>query len=178
MKIVVVTIALISAAVGLASCDKNAAADTKTDKNAITVAIKNDVHDLVTELNAKDVDKAAAHDAADYVGMFHGAPNSVGLEADKTTTKQVVADPLFWVTLGNETVDVAQAGDMAIYRTSYQYRYTGKNKKEAKESGNWVIGYKKQADGTWKVAWNVISDTGPSAAEAPAAQAKPEAKKS
>jgi ketosteroid isomerase-like protein len=153
------------AGLALASCDKNAAADTKLDKTKVATGIKNDVHDLVESLNAKDVDAAAAHDAANYVGMFHGAPNSVGIEQDKATTKQVVADPLFWVQLGNETVDVSDAGDMAVYRTSYQYRHTGeKSKKEVKELGNWVIGYKKQPNGAWKVAWNVISDTPPEAA--------------
>jgi ketosteroid isomerase-like protein len=171
MKPVVVAITLVSVAAALASCDKNAAASTKVDKSAVTVAIKNDVRDLVSALNAKDVDKAVSHDGPNYVFMFHGAPNTVGADQDKTTTKDVVADPLFWVTLGNESVDVADSGEMAVYRTSYQYRHTGASKKEAKELGNWVMGYKKQPDGAWKIEWSVISDT----SEPPA---KAEAKKS
>lgn len=167
----IATIALVLSASTLAGCVKPAA--PAVDKAKISVAIKNDVADLVEALNAKDTDKAVAHDAPGVVGMFHGAPNYVGAEADAKFTKETMADPLAWITLGNETIDVSNAGDMAIFRTTYIFRLTDpKTKKEGKEAGNWLIGYAKQADGSWKITWNVVSDTG-TAVAAPADKAKP-----
>ena len=168
MKHATITIiAMLCAAGGLASCDKNAAAETKVDKTAIQKAVKNDVADLVESFNNKNIEKAVTHDTPDVVFMMHGAPNAVGPDQDLKATKAIAADPLAWITIGNETVDVSDAGDMAVYRTSYSLRMTDpKTKKEAHEKGNWVIGYKKQANDSWKIAWNVVSDTPPEAAAA------------
>ena len=161
-------IAMICAATALASCDKNADAAPTVDKAAISTTIKKDVADLVQSFNNKNIEKAVTHDAPDVVSMIHGAPNAVGPEEDLKQTKKIAVDPLAWITTGNETVEVSNAGDMAVYRTSYVLRTTDpKTKKAVNEHGNWVIGYKKQANDSWKIAWNVASDT-PS--EAPAAE--------
>jgi ketosteroid isomerase-like protein len=155
------------AVVGLSACDKAQSAAV-VDKGKISGAIKDDVHGLVASFNTKDAAGAASHDAPDVIFMFHGQPNAVGLEADLQSTKQMVSDPRAYIQLGNETVDVANSGDMAVYRTVYKFTSTDpKTKKDAVERGNWVIGYK-QVDGKWKVAWNVVSDTGPEPAAAKA----------
>ena len=60
----------------------------------------------------------------------------------------------------NEKVDVAASGEMAVYRADYAYTMTdSETKKPVIERGNWLIGYKTQADGSWKIAWNVVSNT-------------------
>jgi ketosteroid isomerase-like protein len=148
------------AAVALSACDKAESAAV-VDKVQIAGAIKDDVHALVASFNSKDAAKAVAHDAPDIVVMFHGQANVVGPAADLEVTKQQVSDPRAYVQIGNETVDVANSGEMAVYRTSYRYTSSDpKTKKDVVERGNWVIGYK-QVDGQWKIAWNVVSDTGP-----------------
>jgi ketosteroid isomerase-like protein len=160
---------MLCAATALVACDKNAAAAPQVDKTAIQTQIKKDVADLVQSFNNKNIEKAVTHDAPDAVFMLHGAPNAVGPEQDLKATKAIAVDPLAWIQTGNETVDVSDAGDMAVYRTTYNLRMTDpKTKKEAHEHGNWVIGYKKQANDSWKIAWNVVSDTPAEAAAAPA----------
>lgn len=101
------------------------------------------------------------------VGMFHGEPNVVGPEADLATTKKLFADsPDAHFSVANESVDVSSSGDMAVYRATYTYTATDpKTKKPMTETGNIVAGYKPQADGTWKVAWDIGADT-PAAAAA------------
>jgi len=77
-----------------------------------------------------------------------------------------VADPAANVSVSNEIVDVAASGDMAVYRATYAYRFTDPaTKQPATEHGNWLMGYKVQPDGSWKLAWGVVSDTGPAAAK-------------
>ena len=126
---------------------------------------------MVADFNAKDAAKAVAHDAADYVGMFHGAPNLVGPAADLELTQQQLADPAVKLAVSDEVVDMAASGDLAVVRATYAYTFTDpKTKAPTTENGNWVLGYKTQADGAWKISWAVVSDT-PAAAPAAAAPA-------
>jgi ketosteroid isomerase-like protein len=142
------------------------AAHPAVDKAKVAEAIKADVHLLVAQFNARDVEKAVAHDTPNYVGMFHGMPNVNGAAEDMAVTKQQVSDPAANVAVSNEKVDVADSGEMAVYRATYAYRYTDPaTKQPTTEHGNWLMGYQKQADGSWKLTWGVISDTGPGAAK-------------
>jgi len=149
------------AAASLGACAKPAVTPA-VDTAQIAEAVKADLHQLVGDFNAHDGQKAVSHDAPDMVGMFHGAPNVIGPDQDlEMTNKQLADNPTANVTVKDETVDVAAAGDMAVYRATYTFSGTDpKTKKPMAEHGNWVVGYKKQADGSWKIAWNVVSDTG------------------
>ena len=140
------------------------------DPAKVTETVMADVHQLIADFSGHDAVAAVSHDAPEYVGMFHGMPNIVGPAADLEATKQQVADPSAKVEVSDESVDVAKAGDMAVYRSTYTYTYTNPaTKLQDSEKGNWVIGYKKQPDGTMKIAWSVVSDTGPIAGAAPVA---------
>jgi ketosteroid isomerase-like protein len=158
-KIAITALAAVMAA-SLSACQKPGPAKPAIDTAKVAEAVKADVAQLVTDFNAKDVTKAVAHDAPGMVGMFHGAPNIVGPEQDMALTKVQVSDPLAKIAVANETVDVASSGDMVVYRATYTYNLTDpKTKAAAVETGNWLLGYKLQPDGIWKIAWNVVSDT-------------------
>ncbi len=145
----------------LGACTKPAAAPA-VDTAKIAAALTADMDGLIASFNAHDAEAAVAHDSPTYVGMFHGQPNVVGPEADLALTKTQVADASAKVTVSDPVVDVAAAGDMAVYRATYAYTYTDPVTHQAGvENGNWVLGYKLQPDGSWKLAWGVVSDTGP-----------------
>jgi len=161
--------AVLLAAASLAACTKPAAAPTAVDKAKIAEAVKADAEGMIAAFNARDAEKAVSHDAPGMVGMFHGTPNVVGAEQDlKMTKEQFAQNAVANVKLSDETVDVADSGEMAVYRASYAFSGEDpKTKKAINESGNWVVGYQKQSDGSWKIAWNVVSDA-PAAAPAAA----------
>jgi ketosteroid isomerase-like protein len=164
-------------AASLTACAKPEAAKPAVDSAKVSESIKGEMSQLVADFLSKDVAKAVAHDAPDYVGMFHGAPNVVGPEQDAALTKQQVSDPNIALKVTTDAVDVAEAGDMAVARNTYDYTFTDPATKAAKtEHGNWVVGFKKQADGAWKVAWAVVSDAPAAAPAAPAVPAPPEKK--
>ena len=142
------------------------AANPAVDTAKVASDVKADVHLLIKEFNARDVEKAVAHDAPDYVGMFHGSANVHGPAEDLKLTREQTSDPAAHVAVSNETVDVAKSGDMAVYRATYAYTFTDPaSKKPTTEHGNWLLGYKAQPDGSLKLAWSVVSDTGPAAAK-------------
>lgn len=150
----------------LAACGQQAAAPA-ADNAKIAEAVKAQSAGLVAAFNAHDAEKAVSYDAPDYVGMFHGYPNVVGPEADLKVTKQQVADAASKVTVSDEDVSVAAGGDRALWHSTYAYTFTDpKTKQPTTENGNWLIGWRKQPDGSWKAAWGVVSDTGPAAAPA------------
>ena len=97
---------------------------------------------------------------SDYVGMFHGTDNVVGPAQDLALTKLQISDPATKVTVSDEKVDVAGAGDMAVWTATYVYDFTDpKTKQPTTEHGNWLIVFKKQPDGAMKEAYGVVSDT-------------------
>lgn len=153
-------------AASLAGCAKPEAAKPEVDTAKIADTVKADVNQLVADFNAKDAEKSVSHDAPDYVGMMHGTANVKGPAEDLALTKQQIADPAAKVTVSDEIVDVAKAGDLAIYRATYGYTFTDpKTKKPTTEVGNWVLGFRPQPDGSMKIAWGVISDTAAPAAK-------------
>ena len=145
----------------LVACTKPTADKPAADTGAIAAAVKADADQLVADFNAHDAVKSASHDGPGYVAMFHGTPNTVGPDADLAATKQLFADsPNTKFSVTDETVDVGAAGDMAVYRASYSYAYNdAKTKKPINETGNFLAGYKKQPDGSWKMAWEILADT-------------------
>ena len=164
--------ALMALAVG--GCDKHPDAKHGADATQIAAAITADQAQLVTDFNAHDPAKSASHYGPDFVGMSHGAPNVIGPDADQAEEqKAVAADPTLHVEVTAPTIDVAASGDMAVYRATYTFTGTnGKTRKPLTETGNYVAGYKAGADGSWKIVWSVVSDTGPppAAAKAPKSQ--------
>lgn len=125
-------------------------------KTRIAETIKADVAQLIAGINAHDADKATQFDAPDIVSMEAGRPPSIGLAADKeglgTAFKYA---PSWQVRLIDETVDVADAGDMAIYRSTY-FQDSADNGTPMTQKVNFVAGFRKQVDGSWKIAWSVV----------------------
>lgn len=136
------------------------AATSVVDVDKIAEMVKTDARQLVQDFNSHDAVKAVSHDAPGIVSMFHGVANVVGPEADLAMTRKQLADPEAHIAVSDETVDVASAGDMAVYHAAYAFIMTDPaTKLPVTEHGNWVVGYRLQPTGGWKIAWNVVSDT-------------------
>ena len=130
--------------------------------------VKANMTEMVAAFTAKDVEKAVSWDATDFVGMFHGYPDAHGQEADRTITKEQVADPAMKFSVSDEVVDAAKSGDLAVWRAKYSYTFTDPATKQPKtEVGNWIVGWKRDGDGNLKEAWGIVSDTPAPAAAAP-----------
>ena len=154
------TVAAAIMAASLGACNKPQSAKSAADTGKIADSVKADVAQLTADFNAHDVTKVVSHDGPDVVQMFHGAPNFVGPDADTKNNKDFFAtSPNTKFSDTGATVDVAASGDMAVYRSTYTLTMTDpKTKKDVSETGNYLAGYKPAADGSWKMAWSVLSD--------------------
>lgn len=128
------------------------------DKAAIAQTIKSDVAQLVAGLNAHDADKTTAYDAPDIISIECGSPPAVGIEADRDGFKTGFAhDPLWKVSLIEETVDVASSGDLAVYRGTYHEDH-GRAGVLVTHKTNFIAEFKRQSDGSWKIAWYSVTN--------------------
>jgi ketosteroid isomerase-like protein len=129
----------------------------RPSQSAIAGKIKADVAEIVAGINAKDIDQATRFDAPDLVSMENGREPSVGAKADRDGLSMAFKYAPSWhLSLVDETVDVARAGDMATYRGTYAedslrdgVPYTHK--------GNYIAGFRRDPDGMWRMHWSVIA---------------------
>jgi ketosteroid isomerase-like protein len=144
----------------LGGCTPPKAATPAPDTGKIADTVKSNTAQLVAAFNAHDLAKAVSFDAPDAVLMGHGQPDIIGPDADLAASKKGLADdPSQHVSIANESVDVAASGDMAIYRATYTFNFTDpKTKQPTSETGHVIGGWKPQADGSWKIAWQVVSN--------------------
>lgn len=136
----------------------SSAAPAPVDTAAIAKTIKADVAQLVAGLNAHDAVKTTAFDAPDVISMECGSPPTVGIEADREGFKMGFAhDPLWRVSLIDETVEVASNGDLAIYRGTY-HEDNGHGGVLMTHKTNFIAEFKDQRDGSWRIAWYIVSN--------------------
>ena len=116
---------------------------------------------VVAAYNAQDAHKAASYDAPDYVGIYHGTPNTIGPVADEAGMKaQMAAAKVDWQ-LGADKVAVSKAGDLGIFEAPYTFIITVPSAPVGTEHGTWIAIFKRQDDGTMKLWRSIASDTPP-----------------
>jgi ketosteroid isomerase-like protein len=85
-----------------------------------------------------------------------GQPAIKGKEAARAAMKPMLSDPAFNLTFEIGNVEVARSGDIGYATGPYQLTFTDPvTKKVIEDKGNYVEVYKKQADGSWKSAYDV-----------------------
>jgi ketosteroid isomerase-like protein len=133
-------------------------AAVSVDTAAIAETIKTDVAQLVAGLNAHDAVKTTAYDDPNIVSMECGSPSTIGAEADRDGFKMGFAhDPLWRVSLIDETVDVASSGDLAVYRGTYNEDNSRAGVLMAHKT-NFLAEFKLQSDGSWRIVWYSVSN--------------------
>lgn len=124
--------------------------------SAIAKQIEADVAEIVAGINAKDIGRATKFDAPDLVSMESMRPPSFGAKANYDGLSMAFKYAPSWhLSMIDEVVDVAESGEMAIYRGTYAedslrdgVPYTHK--------GNYIAGFRRDSDGMWRVHWSVV----------------------
>jgi ketosteroid isomerase-like protein len=133
------------------------AAGSTESRSRIAETIKADVAQIVAGINAHDVDQATRFDADDIVSMESGRPASHGLAAEKEGLGQAFHYAPDWrLTLVEETVDVANSGELAVYRSTYNEDSVADGVPMTHQV-NFIAEFRRQPNGQFKVAWSVVS---------------------
>ena len=126
--------------------------DTRAaDETAIRVA----VIEWSKAAQAKDVNKAVSFYADDAMQFVDKGPFVKGKDNIRTGWEQMLALPGPGLTFATTGVEVARSGDMAYEYGTYDFATADKKGKIIDEKGKYVLVWKKQADGSWKVAADI-----------------------
>ena len=147
MSFVIVTIFAVAL---IAGCSQTPAPpDTrKVDEAAIAAA----GNALAQAAEAKDIDKCMAFYVDDPMLFVPGAPAVVGKDALRKVWQQFFNVRALKLETSGLIIDVAGSGDLAFERGSYSNTITDAKEKTTTETGKLVLVWKKQADGSWKIA--------------------------
>jgi ketosteroid isomerase-like protein len=125
--------------------------------SAIASKVKAEVAEIIGGINSKDIAEATRYDASDLVSMESMRAPSFGAKADRDGLSMAFKyTPSWHLTLVDETVDVAKAGDMAVYRGTYD-EDSLRDGVPFTHRGDYLAGFRRDADGMWRVHWSVVS---------------------
>jgi uncharacterized protein (TIGR02246 family) len=164
-------IGFLASAVALAACAQqpapapSATPDTRAADEATLRAL---IKEWSASAQAKDSAKFVGFYADDATVMLANAPDVKGLPAIREALPAMMQDPAFALSFEPDNVVVARSGDLAYETGTYSMTTTGADKKPATESGHYVVVWRKQPGGTWKVVIDAPISDPPAAAAAPA----------
>jgi ketosteroid isomerase-like protein len=147
----------------LAACQKPALA---VDAAKEIAAINAQINALNRASTVKDAERAVAADAPDIRAYGGGGPDIGSKADDLKIMKAIMADPAYAYQLKPEHTEIAKSGDIAFQTGSWAASATNPGAKSvAHWAGHYVAGWRKDADGTWKMAaLSVASPPSPSTA--------------
>lgn len=142
---------------GTGASDSLRAASAPDDPAAIARTIRADVASLIAGLNAHDVSKMTAFDAPGIVSMECGRPSSSTLEDERAGLSAAFkANPAWRARLIDDTVDVAKAGDIAVYRGTY-YQDSVHDGQPVTQRVNFIAEFAHRTSGSWQVVWSMVA---------------------
>lgn len=144
--------------IALAAASLLAGCARQQNTTGVADAVRKDALALVAAYNAQDAAAAAAYDAPDYVGIYHGTPNNIGPAADLEAMKAAMAVSRLNWQIGEPRVTVSQAGDIGIFEAPYTFTITMPQGAVTRETGNWIAIFKRQDDGRMKLWRSIASD--------------------
>jgi uncharacterized protein (TIGR02246 family) len=135
------------------SCANQPAPGPPPDTRAADEAtIRANDADFVTAAQTKDLDKAVAHYMDDAVLFAPGAPAVVGKDNIRKFFEPIINGPAMQFTFSDVKVDVARSGDIAVDSGSFESTGKDAKGKPVTQKGRFVLVWKKQPDGSWKIA--------------------------
>lgn len=147
-------VAAVSAALLAVSCAQPKPAEMPDTRAADEAAIRAADADFVKAAAAKDLDKCMSLYADDAVFFSSGSPAVLGKDKIRPVIQRMLAAPM-QLTVNIASVDVARSGDLAMDRGTVQAAVTDKKGKTTTQTSQYVLVWKKQADGAWKI----VADT-------------------
>jgi uncharacterized protein (TIGR02246 family) len=143
--------AFVAMILALAGCQQQAPPQAPDTRVADEAAIRTAEADMAKAVGALDPAKAASFYTDDVVGMGVDAPVVQGKENMQKFFETIMKDKpdIAWTPV---KVEVARSGDLAYSWGKGKESVKDKKGKVTETTGKYVSVWKKQADGSWKIA--------------------------
>ena len=109
---------------------------------------------------AKDLDRSVAVCASNGSMLPPNAPIATGPAAIRKVFESFFALPGFKLTWSPDVAEAAKSGDLGYTRGTYRLSYNDASGQPVTDKGKYVTVWKKQADGSWKVAADIFNSDG------------------
>jgi ketosteroid isomerase-like protein len=146
---------LMTVAFAISGCAK------KADVEAERAAILETDSQWGAALTAKDPDAYTSFFAADAIVMPPHLPILVGADAIRAWATESMAFPGFAVTWTTASTEVAGSGDMGYTLGTFVFQMSMPDGSTITDNGKFTTIWRKQADGTWKVAVDTFNSDVP-----------------
>jgi len=121
-------------------------------RKAAEAAINSTSDEFAKATETKDLDKVMSYYTDDAVLFAPSSPAAVGKDAVRKAWQGFLAGPASKIDVNETIIDVAASGDLAFERGSFTITTTDAKGKTTAATGKLVDVWKKQADGSWKMA--------------------------
>ncbi|MCU1307768.1 MAG: hypothetical protein JWN45_2463 [Acidobacteriaceae bacterium] len=149
--------ALLSGCAQPAPSESKSSAPAKVDLAEAEAAVRAADAQWLAAAKSRDTEKTVAFWADDASIMMPGAPPVTGKKAIKDYVAGAFASPEFSISWTTDKVVVSDSGDMAYSTGEDQITFKGPGNKVVTQKNNGVAIWKKQADGSWKVAIDIAT---------------------
>lgn len=149
-SLIALTVALV--VVSCVGFSNQSGAATSSDKRAADeAAIRAKDGTFGEGVAEKNVEKILALYEDGAVLFAPKAPAAIGKAAIREAFKGLLMAPGVKMTFKSTSVNVSRSRDLAVQRATFQVETTGKDGKPTTETGQAVMVWRKQSDGSWKV---------------------------
>jgi uncharacterized protein (TIGR02246 family) len=137
-----------------ASCANPPAPAPVADTREVDIQAVRDVEAAyLKDLADRNAEKYFAHFADDASGLYPGTPICDGKNAIRAWVEPMFADPGFSFVIKSSRIETSKGGDVAYSTGTYVMTVTDANTKKVRtEKGKYLTIFRKQEDGSWKVA--------------------------
>lgn len=155
----------ISVTITMTACSGPNASDSRV---AAEAAIREADAASLRAIAAKQIDATVSYYDEGASILIPNAPIATGSVEIRKAWEQMFGIPGFKLAPKTAKVEVARSGDLAYTQGTYEFAATGSSGAPIEDRGKFVVVWKKQADGAWKIVadiWN--SDMPPAPAPKP-----------
>lgn len=139
---------------GVGVACKREAPDTRAADEA---AIRSGSGEMSNAAGAKDLEKVLTAYADDASMFAPNAPIATGKEAIRQAWSQFMGSPGYALSWQATKVEVARSGDLGYEVGTYELTLNDAKGKPGTTPGKYVVVWKKQADGSWKIVADIFN---------------------
>jgi uncharacterized protein (TIGR02246 family) len=156
-SLLVATLFIMAIAAACSDSTTKTAAPPPDTRPADEAAIRAAVIEWSKAAQAKDVNKAVSFYADDALQFHDKGPLAKGKTEIRAGWEQLEAEPGANLSFALTGIEVARSGDLAYEYGTFDFASKDKKGKTVDEKGKYVTVWKKQADGSWKVAADIAN---------------------
>ncbi|HTR48509.1 MAG TPA: SgcJ/EcaC family oxidoreductase [Verrucomicrobiae bacterium] len=146
------SLAILTAVMLSVGCSQQQAPAPVDTRKAAEDAINATSEEFAKAVEAKDLDKIVSYYTDDAVLFVPSGPAAAGKDQLRKAWQGFISGPASKIDVSGTVIDVAASGDLAFERGNFTATMTDAKGKTTVQAGKLVDVWKKQADGSWKMA--------------------------